>query len=140
MKLTTSLDQNINWRRMLFSQKSTIHVTHRSQTHLKYIGVYSFVAWSSYDTHINSIDLEMILAIEQALVEYKHVVKLCVNFEILFIWSWPWSNDIATITWSIFVKMYRYTENEVPGFSSSKVIARIDTERDRHRDLTEIST
>ena len=38
------------------------------------------------------------------------------------------------------IKMYLYTKNDVPSFSSSKVIAWTDTQTDRQTDLTEIIT
>ena len=38
------------------------------------------------------------------------------------------------------IKMYVYTKNEVPTFSDSKVIIRIDTQTDTHTDLIEMIT
>ena len=38
------------------------------------------------------------------------------------------------------VKIYKYTENEVPTFSSSKVIIQTETQTERHTQLKSLST
>ena len=45
---------------------------------------------------LNDIDLKMIL---KALVQYKLTAEY-VNYDILFIWSWPSSSDLGIQPWS----------------------------------------
>ena len=57
----------------------------------------------------------MTLTFDQALVEYKHVVELCE------LWNFILLALIAKLDLDI-IKMYVYTENEISGFSGTKVI------------------
>ena len=58
-----------------------------------------------------------------------HVAKL-------FIWPWPWCNDLGTQTWTRYCKDLS-TENEIPSLNGSKgFTARTDT--DTRADSTEI--
>ena len=74
-------------------------------------------------------------------MEYKHVQLK--DRENMMFYSFDHDHDPMTLVHKLdldMVKMYLHTKNKVPSYSSSKVIARTDTQTDTNTDSSEIIT
>ena len=110
--------------RMPFSRRRTIRIQHRSQKHLqmdrKLISLHLTLILCNLE-----LDLQMTLTFLASIMAYEHTELTGRSRYVSFLFDLDLYLDPMTLILKFdlnIVKMYLYAKNEVPSFTSSKVI------------------